>query len=109
PGIDELLAKYRPRAAEAGVDPLGHYLAPWGYAYLQVLAAGVEGTESLDDAKIAQWIHANATDTVVGPVRFGADGEWATSRMLFVQYKGMEAGRAMEIFDQPGSRQILFP
>src|SRR3546814_1254854 len=109
PGIDEFLAKYRPRAKEAGVDPLGHYLAPWGYAYLQVLAAGVEATGSLEDAKIARWIHANEIDTIVGPGRFDAEGEWAASRMLFVQYKGMEEGRAMELFDQPGSRQILYP
>jgi branched-chain amino acid transport system substrate-binding protein len=109
PGIDEFLAKYQPIAKQQGVDPLGHYLAPWGYAYLQVLAAGVAGTNSLDDAAIAKYIHEHEIATVVGPVRFNQDGEWAKSRMLMVQYKGLKEGEAMEMFGKPGARQILYP
>ena len=49
----EFFDKYQARAKGAGVDPLGYYLGGWGYADFQVLAAGVEGAKSLDDAKIA--------------------------------------------------------
>jgi len=108
-GIDEFITKYRPRAEKEGVDPIGYYLAPQGYAYLQVLAAGIEGTKSLDDAKIAAWIHANEIDTIIGPARFAANGEWAKSRMLFVQYTGLEKNKAGEQLKAPGSRPILFP
>src|SRR3546814_11055370 len=47
-GIEEFLEKYRPRAKQAGVDPLGYYLPPYGYPILQVLAQAVEETQSLD-------------------------------------------------------------
>ena len=109
PGIEEFIAKYRPRAEKEGVDPIGHYLAPSGYAYLQVLAAGIEGTKSLDDAKIAAWIHANEIDTIVGRAKFAPNGEWAKPRIFFVQYTGLEKNKAGEQFKGPGSRPILFP
>ena len=36
----DFFKKYQARAPGHGVDPLGYYLGGWGYAYLQVLAAG---------------------------------------------------------------------
>ena len=32
PGVIEFLKKYQEKAASAGVDPLGYYLAPWAYS-----------------------------------------------------------------------------
>ncbi|MFL5087435.1 MAG: amino acid ABC transporter substrate-binding protein, partial [Xanthobacteraceae bacterium] len=37
PGISDLIKKYQARAGAEGVDALGYYMAPWGYAQLQVL------------------------------------------------------------------------
>ena len=54
PGIEAFLKKYQAKAAAAGVDPLGHYLPPWAYAYLQVLGQAVEDTKSLDQGKLAE-------------------------------------------------------
>src|ERR1700719_1096502 len=48
-GVLDTMKKYQARAAGEGVDPLGYYMAPWGYAYLQVLAQAVEATKTLDD------------------------------------------------------------
>src|SRR6202035_4671381 len=48
PGISELISKYQARAAAEGVDPLGYYMAPWAYTYLEVLGDAVEATKSLD-------------------------------------------------------------
>jgi len=31
-GVSDLMKKYQARAAAEGVDPLGYYMAPWGYA-----------------------------------------------------------------------------
>ena len=50
PGVADLISKYQARAGAEGVDPLGYYMAPWGYAQMQVLQQAVEATKSLDDA-----------------------------------------------------------
>jgi branched-chain amino acid transport system substrate-binding protein len=107
-GIEAFLKKYQEKAAEAGVDPLGYYLPPWAYAYLQVLGNAVEKTGGLDQAKLADYIRNNEHDTVVGKVKFGANGEWASSRVLMVQFQGVE-GNELAQFTQPGTRPILYP
>ncbi len=86
PGVLEFLKVYQSKAGAEGVDPLGYYLGTWGYAYMEVLGAAIAGTKSIDDTKIAQWLHANSVKTIMGDIKFGKDGEWATSRMLQVQY-----------------------
>ena len=53
PGIQEFLTKYEERAEGQGVDPLGHYLPPFAYAYMQVLGDAVEAVGSLDQEAIA--------------------------------------------------------
>jgi branched-chain amino acid transport system substrate-binding protein len=87
-GVDELMKKYQARAAVEGVDALGYYMVPWSYAQLQVLQQAVVGTESLDDAKLGDYIRANTFKTVIGDVKFGANGELARSRMLQVSKAG---------------------
>jgi len=108
PGIDTFLQKYQPAAAKAGVDPLGYYLPPWAYANMQVLAKAIEATKGLDQAKLADYIHANEFDTIVGKVKFGADGEWAKERMILIQFQGIK-GNDVEQFKLPGRQVILYP
>ncbi len=91
-----------------GVDPLGHYLPPWAYSYVQVLGLSIEGTKSLDQQKVAEYIRKNEFDTIIGKVRFGANGEWLQSRVLQVQYQGIET-TDVEQFKQPGKRIVLYP
>jgi len=91
PGIDALLKKYQAKASVEGVDPLGYYMVPEAYAYLQVLADAVEGTKSLDQQKIADYIRANTFHTVNGDIKFGKDGEWAQSRVLQVQFQNINS------------------
>jgi branched-chain amino acid transport system substrate-binding protein len=64
-------------------------MPPWAYAQLQVLQQAVEATNTLDDAKLGDYIRAHPFTTVVGEVRFGAEGEWAYSRILQVQYQNI--------------------
>ena len=90
PGVKEFLAKYQEAAKGKGVDPFGHYLPPYAYAYLQVLGEAVEATKSLDQGKIAKYMHENTFNTVVGKVKFGANGEWARSRVLQVQFRDVQ-------------------
>jgi branched-chain amino acid transport system substrate-binding protein len=88
-GVADLISRYQARAAAEGVDPLGYYMAPWGYAQLQVLQQAVEATKGLDDAKLADYLRDHVFTTVVGDVKFGPKGEWAHSRVLQVQYQNI--------------------
>ena len=108
PGIEEFLAKYRQKAAAEGVDPLGFYLPPFAYAELQVLGDAITAVGSLDQSRIGAYIHANTFHTIVGDVKFAANGEWEKSRILFVQYQGV-AGNGLDQFKEPGHAVILYP
>jgi ABC-type branched-subunit amino acid transport system substrate-binding protein len=70
---------------------LGYYMVPWSYAQLQVLQQAIVATESLDDAKLGDYIRTNTFKTVVGDVRFGANGEFAQSRLLQVQFQNIKS------------------
>ena len=41
-----------------GIDPLGYYLGGWGYAYLQVLQQAIEGSKSLNDDTLAEYLRS---------------------------------------------------
>jgi branched-chain amino acid transport system substrate-binding protein len=108
PGIDAFLKKYQEKAGPAGVDPLGHYLPPLAYAYMQVLGQSVEATKGLDQGKLAEHMHKTTFDTIVGPVKFGANGEWEKTRMLMVQFRDLKPDN-LEQFAKVGSRVVLYP
>jgi branched-chain amino acid transport system substrate-binding protein len=108
PGIKEFFAEYQKRAKEAGVDPLGYYLPPYAYSAAQILGLAIEGSKSLDQQKVADYIRSNEFSTIVGKVRFGANGEWAKSRVLQVQYQGIK-GTDVEQFRVPGKKVVLYP
>jgi branched-chain amino acid transport system substrate-binding protein len=108
PGILDFLKEYQAKAGEAGVDPLGWYLPPFAYAYLQVLGDAIEATKSLDQAKVAEYMHSNTFKTIVGDIAFGADGEWTTPRVLEVQWQGVK-GNTLEDFKDTRTETILTP
>jgi len=108
PGIMDVLKRYQAEAAKEGVDPLGYYMVPWAYAYLQVLAQSIEATKGLDQDKIAKYMHEATFKTVGGDVKFGPNGEWAKSRMLDVQYQHV-TGNTAEAFRDPKNSVILTP
>jgi branched-chain amino acid transport system substrate-binding protein len=108
PGIDGFLARYRARAAAAGVDPLGIYIPPFAYAQMQILERAITAVGSLDDGKLADYIRSNSFDTVAGTIKFGDRGEWAQPRILLVQYRGV-AGTDVEQFKLAGKQVIVHP
>lgn len=85
PGIDDFLRKYQERAARAGADALGYFLAPFAYAALQILGAAVIATGSLNQEKLAAYLHEARFSTVVGEVKFGPLGEWEKARILIIR------------------------
>jgi branched-chain amino acid transport system substrate-binding protein len=91
PGVSELIARYQPRAASEGVDPLGYYMAPWGYTQLQVLGEAIEATKSLEDAKLADYIRSATFKTVVGDITFGSNGELSKPFVVAVQFHDIKS------------------
>ena len=79
-GTRAFFETYSKRAVEAKVDPLGYYLAPFGYAMGQMVEQAVNATKSLDQKAIAKYLHENEHKTIVGPIAFAADGEWKRPR-----------------------------
>jgi branched-chain amino acid transport system substrate-binding protein len=108
PGVEALIKKYQARAQAEGVDTLGYYMAPWGYAQLQVLQQAIEGTKSLDDKKLADYIRRTTFKTVLGDVKFGKDGEWAQPRMLQIQFHNVK-GNDVEQFRAMNTQTVLTP
>jgi branched-chain amino acid transport system substrate-binding protein len=108
PGLKRLLAKYATLAPQQGLDALGYAFPPFGYAAAQVLAAGVEGSKSLDQDKISQYIHTHTIHTVVGNIDFGADGEWTKSGFLVIQFHDIK-GHDLEDFRDTSHELVLWP
>ena len=69
-----------------GVDLLGYYLPPFAYAEMQVLGDAVKGAGTLDDEKLTAYLHAHSFHTILGDIRFGADGDWLESKIVFEQF-----------------------
>jgi branched-chain amino acid transport system substrate-binding protein len=107
PGVDDVLKRYQQRAAAAGTDPLGFW-SPFSYAEMQILAQAVAAVGSLDQGKLADYLHKTQFKTVIGDVKFGPLGEWEKSRILYIQYQNIQ-GNDINQFRQPGKAVILYP
>lgn len=105
PGVEEFLSTYRGRATDAGIDLLGHYMAPLAYAQMQVVAKAVEATGGLDDAALSAFARETTFNTVMGEVKFGKNGEWTHPRVLQVQFQGIEGHDPDQFKD--GSKQVV--
>jgi branched-chain amino acid transport system substrate-binding protein len=108
PGVLDFIKKYQARAATAGIDPLGYYLGPWAYAYMQVLGQSITAAGSLDQDKVADDIRTHTFKTVMGDIKFGQDGELAVSRSIFVQYQHLK-GHDLDQFKGGKQPVILWP
>jgi branched-chain amino acid transport system substrate-binding protein len=105
PSVTEFLSKYQARPVTVGTDPLGYNMPPWGYADLQVMEAAIRATGSVDDAKLAAFLHTNAVHTIVGDIAFGPEGEWTVSRMLQVQYRDIHDNGLAQFTDM--DKQVI--
>ena len=104
----EFVKKYQTKSAAAGVDLLGYYLPPFGYALMQVVEQAVKGTGGTDDAKLADFARKNTFKTVVGDIKFNAEGEWETAQVMAVQFQGVK-GNDVDQFRDPKTEVILWP
>jgi branched-chain amino acid transport system substrate-binding protein len=105
PGVLKMLNTYQARAADAGVDLLGHYMAPLAYAQMQIVAQAINATGGFDDASLSTFTRGATFNTVMGDVKFGKNGEWAHPRVLQVQFRGIAGHEANQFRD--GSKQVV--
>jgi branched-chain amino acid transport system substrate-binding protein len=108
PGIEDFLSRYAKRAQEAKVDPLGFYLPPFNYAIGQMLEQAVNATKSIEHARLAAYLRGNEMKTVVGPIRYDKNGEWANPRVVQAQFRGI-VDKDMEQFRKPGKQVVIYP
>jgi branched-chain amino acid transport system substrate-binding protein len=107
-GTRDMVAKYQAVAKDAGIDPLGPAFPPIAYAAGQVLAEAVEGTKSLDQKVLADYMRTHTFSTVVGDIKFGKDGEWAKSRVFFTQFQKV-APNSLDQFRDSSHEVIVWP
>ena len=108
PGVMDFLKTYQARAVAEGVDPLGVFLPPFAFARMQVLEQAVNATQSLDDGKLAEYMHTHTFKTVVGDITYSQDGEWAENRLVWTQFQGIK-GNDLEQFRRPETEIVLIP
>jgi branched-chain amino acid transport system substrate-binding protein len=107
-GTKAFFETYTKRAVEAKVDPLGYYLAPYGYASGQMIEQAIKAVGSLDQKALAKYLRENTHKTIVGPITFAADGEWKESGVVQAQFRGI-VDKNMEQFRSSGKQAVLFP
>jgi branched-chain amino acid transport system substrate-binding protein len=100
PGVMHMLERYQEAAKGQKVDPLGYFLAPAAYAYIQVLGEAVEQAKTLDQEKLAKYMHTHTFETVDGKFNFNGLGDASDNRLLYVQYHGIK-GHGIEQFKDP--------
>jgi branched-chain amino acid transport system substrate-binding protein len=108
PGVADVLKRYRAVAAGEKINPFGYGFVPFGYATGQVLAQAVEGAQSLDQTKLAEYMHGHKFTTVAGDIQFGADGEWTHGRTVFTQFRNVSAND-FEQFADSKKQPVLWP
>jgi branched-chain amino acid transport system substrate-binding protein len=108
PGTLEVLAKYRAIAQREHLDPIGWAFPPLAYAAGQVLGEAVEGAKTLDQVKLAAYMHTHSFSTVVGDISFGKDGEWTKSRVVFTQFQHVTAN-SLDQFKDTSHEVIVWP
>jgi branched-chain amino acid transport system substrate-binding protein len=87
---------------------MGWVFPPLAYAAGQVLSEAVEGAKTLDQVKLAAYMHQNTFTTVVGDIKFGKDGEWAKSRVFFTQFQHVTSN-SMDEFRDTTHEVIVWP
>ncbi|HXV97286.1 MAG TPA: amino acid ABC transporter substrate-binding protein [Anaerolineae bacterium] len=76
PGADEMIEKFGAAAEEAGLGYTAvETQASVSWATWQVITTAVKETGSLDQDVLADWLHNNTVQTVIGPISFDANNQ----------------------------------
>ncbi|HEY3685193.1 MAG TPA: amino acid ABC transporter substrate-binding protein [Streptosporangiaceae bacterium] len=101
-GNAKFVAEYRKRF---GADPAED--AADAFATAQVVAAAVKAVGSLDQDKLAAWLHKNSVNTVEGKLSWDRTGA-PTGRFLLAQWQG-GSSRLVLPPDLATSKNIVYP
>ena len=78
------------------------------YTGWQILEAGVRGSGSLDDKRIAEWLKTKRADTIIGRVRFDGPNNYGDD---VNRVKQLQGGKWVVIHPKdmalPGSRLLM--
>ena len=109
PAVASFFKKYQSLAPTEGVDPLGYYLGGWGYALLQLLGDAIEGTKSLNDDQIADYIRSHDFTLMGINVKFGKNGETTQFLGLQVQYHSITGAANLDTWRGMRYQTVLTP
>lgn len=85
----EFVKVFNERAAAAGLpDTHVEVQAAASYSAWQILEAGVRGANTLDDKKIANYLHTHKVDTIQGRLRFDGPNNYGDDLMKIKQVQG---------------------
>ncbi len=106
PGVGEIIKIYNERAGKANLPDTAFELqAANAVTGWQILEAGIKGSNSLDDRKIADWLKANKVETLVGKLRFDGPNNYGDD---LNRIKQLQNGKWVVIHPKdvamPGSR-----
>lgn len=109
PAYAELIKTYNQRATAANFpDPAFELQAANAVTGWQILEAGIVGSGSFEDKKIADWLKKNRVDTMVGKVRFDGTNNYGDD---FNRVKQLQGGKWVVIHPKemalPGSRMAV--
>jgi branched-chain amino acid transport system substrate-binding protein len=110
PAIAQFVQTYAERAKEAGIPYTAVDLqSAIMYAAWQVLEAAVNGTKSLDDKTIADWLKKNEVKTLFGNLRWNGPQNYVEGADLY-KVKQLQQGKWLVIHPQqwaaPGAKPV---
>jgi ABC-type branched-subunit amino acid transport system substrate-binding protein len=109
PVAAEFVKAFHDRAARASL-PYQNVDAQAAASFVawQMIEAAVTATKSLDDKAIAQWLHANRVDTIVGKLRFDGPGNYGDD---MTKLKQVQDGKWIVVWPKewaaPGAKLIV--
>jgi branched-chain amino acid transport system substrate-binding protein len=109
PAYAEAIKMYNERAAKANLpDTVFELQAANAFTGWQFLEAGVKGSGSLEDSKIAAWLKKNHVDTIIGKVRLDGPNNYGDDLNRIKQLQG---GKWLVIHPKevafPGSKMMF--
>lgn len=108
PGLSNFLTQYQAIAQKENLDALGHFVPPFFYAGGQFIEQASKATGSIDGGVLANWLHQNTVDTIVGKIAFNDVGSWTKCRVLWNQFRNV-TNNNLDQFKVPGREIIIKP
>ena len=101
PGISEARAAARHRSARL-------YLSALRLCDRTGARQGGDRDEIARSRQACCILRANSFDTIIGPIKFGENGEWTTPRIICIQFQGI-SGHDVDQFKDWSQQVVVYP